>query len=80
MIAEWEEYEGGLNGYDDDGEHVIEIEPLQDRAYCLKWGESYSPGRAWSVRHDGAGVRGRSRDLRTARRDALAALAGLGES
>ena len=38
MIAEWEEYEGGLNGYDDDGEHVIEIEPLQDRAYCLKWG------------------------------------------
>ena len=41
MIAEWEEYEGGLNGYDD------------------------------------AGVRGRSRDLRAARRDALAALASL---
>lgn len=75
-IVEWEDYEGGVIGYNSYGDSAVEIDALQDRAKCAKWGEPYRPGRGWSVTlEDGTIRRGHSDNLRTAKRDALARLA-----
>ena len=75
-IVEWEDYEGGVIGYNADWDPVVEVDALQDRAKCAKWGEPYRPGRAWSVTlEDGTIRRGHSDNLRAAKKDALARLA-----
>ncbi len=62
-------------GYTYEGEEII-IDALQDRAQCVKWNETYRAGRAWTVYSAGNTIvaTGRSKDLRTAKKSATAAL------
>lgn len=48
----WEEYDGIISGYNEEGDLAIEIMPLQDSRACAKWGETYTPGRNWVVYHN----------------------------
>ena len=70
----WEHYDGRVFGSTQDGDEVIEISGLQDAAKCAKWSEKYTPGRDWSVEREDGTTTGHSKDLRAAKRDALAAL------
>lgn len=66
---DWESYEGGWNAYDHAGNHVIEIDPLQDATQAAKWGERFIPGRRWTVYlSDGTMVHGHSADARAAKK------------
>lgn len=79
-ITEWENYEGGVIGYNVAWDAVVEVDALQDRAKCAKWGETYRAGRAWSVTLPDGTIRcGHSDNLRAAKRDALALLSGVGK-
>lgn len=72
--VDWEVYEGAVSAVV--GDHEIEISALQDRSSAAKWGESFTSGREWFVFDAGNNIvaKGRSRDLREAKRDALATL------
>ena len=75
-VIEWEDYEGGVNGYNADMVAAIEVESLQNQARRARWGERYTPGRIWHVVHeDGTIQHGHSANVRTAKREAQAALA-----
>lgn len=71
---EWSECEGEHEAMNAHGATVIHIGPLQDRAKCAKWGEKYTPGREWCIFDEGHNIiaRGHSKDLRAARREAIA--------
>ncbi|MGQ3384500.1 hypothetical protein [Glutamicibacter sp. TV12E] len=72
---EWEDCEGAVNAYDENGDHVIEINALQDRDKCLKWNEKYTPGREWFVMEmNNVVAKGHAPNLRVAKKEALAAL------
>lgn len=74
-VTEWEDYEGSVYGYNDDSVCTIEVEPLQNQAQRLRWGERYTPGRAWHVVHeDGTIQSGQAANVRAAKREAQAAL------
>lgn len=64
-----------VQGYTYDGEEIT-IDALQDRAQCAKWNETYRAGRAWTVysAENTIVATGRSKDLRTAKKSATAAL------
>ena len=48
----WEEYDGIISGYNEEGDLAIEIMPLQDSRACATWGETYTPGRNWVGYHN----------------------------
>ncbi|MBB5748518.1 hypothetical protein [Micrococcus sp. TA1] len=74
-ITEWEKYEGAILGYNTHGDEVIEVEKAQSEAECLKWGETYRPGRRWhATREDGTIIHGQATNLREAKKAALEAL------
>lgn len=76
MTAEvtWEKVDA-ITGYLDDG-HEIEIYELDNDALAAKWGRQYRPGRDWVVYDPDNQIiaKGNSKDLREAKRDALAAI------
>lgn len=71
---EWETYEGETEGVYGDYEYEVGIAAAAKGS--LKWGETASNVRAWIAY--GAGrveiARGEAKDLRTAKRDAVAAI------
>lgn len=74
-IEQWDTEEGTVRAYNTSGEEVIQINALQNKHYQAKWGERYTPGRAWFVYFpDGTYESGHANDLRQAKRDALAVL------
>lgn len=74
-VIEWETSEGAVYGYNAEGEQIIEISALQNRDEQLRWGQTYMPGRVWfAIRDREIIATGHARDLRVAKRDALAAL------
>lgn len=75
LELEWERYEGAAHAYDANGDMVIEIDALQNEDECTKWGETYTPGRAWRTLRSGVVVAsGRADTLPAARKAALATL------
>ena len=78
-VTEWHPYEGAVHGYNELGDEVVEIEALQNQRERLRWGETYTPGRAWYVTHeDGRLTHGHAPDLRAAKKQAAQALASGG--
>ena len=74
-VVEWEDFEGGVIGYNADWDPVVEVDALQDHAQRVKWGETYRAGRAWSVTlPDGTIRRGHSANIRAAKASAVALL------
>lgn len=76
-IETWDTFEGMTEGYNGAGALVVEIGPAgKETATSVKWGERVQPGRPWAAYlESGKIVRGRAADLRTAKREALAAAA-----
>lgn len=72
-MIEWEPYEGGVLAVTEGAE--INIDAAQNQAQCAKWGETYTPGRRWSVYFDdGQTVSGQADNLREAKKASLAAV------
>lgn len=74
-VTEWDNFEDAVEGYNDLGDCVIIISARMDRRKCLKWGDRYVAGRTWAVMlEDGTEIEGHAKDLRVAKKEALAAL------
>ena len=48
----WEEYDGIISGYNEEGDLAIEIMPLHFCLACAASSEIYTPGRNWVVYHN----------------------------
>lgn len=73
VIDQWETHDGETYAYDVEGNRVIEISA---RTRATRWGAG-SNVRSWAVIRNGVAASGRADGLRAAKRDALAALAGI---